>query len=162
MAATRENDVVEEIERDCTQIELISEKTRQIREFNRVTAQILNNFNNQAADFPTLMKIWKNGASKKNFFTVGRSQQRRLRIQIKSAIAETTQFLKSMGLCLSLVEINPIELDECDYKLKISTPTSLADLDLRRPNKNNLLFFKDKHSVKIKYNNNNNKKKEHI
>ena len=49
-----------------------------------------------------------------------------------------------MGLCLATVEINPVELDDPDYKLKIFYPNEERE-DEDKVEK--LLYFKDKHSV---------------
>ncbi|CAF0834792.1 unnamed protein product [Brachionus calyciflorus] len=83
---------------------------------------------------------------RKNFYTVGRRQRGRIQQQIKQIFSETTDYLRSLGLCLSNVELNPIELDEADFKLKIRPPTSDCP-DKLEPNVNNLLYYKDKHAI---------------
>jgi hypothetical protein len=95
-------------------------------------------------DYPALSRVVKY-VRRKSYYLVSRRQRNRLNKQIKDSITESTQFLKNMGLCLSYVEINPIEMDECDFKLKIKPPEEF--LDVNKPNVNNLLFYKDKHSI---------------
>lgn len=84
---------------------------------------------------------------RKSYYEVTVRQQTRIKRQIKEALLEGTQFLRNLGLCLSTVEINPIELDDCDFKLKIRPSTSEANAEQHEPNVNNLLYFKDKHSI---------------
>lgn len=83
---------------------------------------------------------------RKSYYEVCQRQKIRLQHTIKEIFSETNHFLRSLGLCISGIELNPIELDECDFQLKIRPPTSEA-ADKLGPNVNNLLFYKDKHSI---------------
>ncbi|RNA32675.1 hypothetical protein BpHYR1_027990 [Brachionus plicatilis] len=96
----------------------------------------------QECTFSKLAKIVK----RKNYYQVCQRQKVRLQHTIKEIFAESNHFLRSIGLCISTVELNPIELDECDFQLKIRAPTNEA-ADKLEPNVNNLLYYKDKHSI---------------
>ena len=52
---------------------------------------------------------------------------------------ESTSFLKSMGLCLGSVELNPIELEDPDLKIKINLPNQGKGNDEKVEK---LLFYK--------------------
>ena len=83
---------------------------------------------------------------RKSYYQVCQRQKIRLQHTIKEIFSESNHFLRNIGLCISGVELNPIELDECDFQLKIRPPTSDA-ADKLEPNVNNLLYYKDKHSI---------------
>ena len=93
------------------------------------------------------MKRLMRFTKRKNFFETKFRQQRRLKKEITGILTDSTQFLKNMGLCLSAVEINPIELDNCNVKVDIRHPNQT---DYDKPNENNLLYFKDKFSISDK------------
>lgn len=57
-------------------------------------------------------------------------------------------FLRSMGLCIKSVDINPIEFEDPDIKLKINYPSDIKDEE--EDNVEKLLFYKDKHSISDK------------
>lgn len=83
---------------------------------------------------------------RKNYYQVCQRQKIRLQHTIKEIFSESNHFLRNIGLCISGVELNPIELDECDFQLKIRPPTNEVG-DKLEPNVNNLLYYKDKHSI---------------
>lgn len=128
--------------RSITDTRTLSERITKIRDYNRVTEQMNSKFCSEFNTFPKLTEIMRL-SRRKNYFKISNQQQRKIRHQAKAALIESSQFLKNMGLCLSSVEINPLE-NECDLKMKINT-ARLSET--KQPNKNNLLFFKDKHSV---------------
>ena len=95
--------------------------------------------------YPSLIRLMKCRA-RKNFYALRPSGRVRCRYLMKRAFAEASRFMIRLGLRLTQVQINPIELDECDFKLAIRTPSSRIN-PLNEPNVNNILFFKDRHSV---------------
>ena len=97
-------------------------------------------------NFPAFSKVAK-FSRRKNYFAVSNRQQRRIKTQIKECIQESTNFLKNMGLCLSNVEVNPIEFDQNDFRLKISPGGPDSNSDLNEPTVNNILYVKDKWSI---------------
>jgi hypothetical protein len=88
-------------------------------------------------------------SKRKSYFDVSERQKNRLKSQIKESILESTVFLRAMGLCIGSIELNPIEMDECDFKLKIKSPEDIST-EKCEPSEYNLLYFKDKHSVSDK------------
>lgn len=94
---------------------------------------------------PAFSKVGK-FSKRKNYFAVSNRQQRRIKTQIKECIQESTKFLKNMGLCLSNVEVNPVEFDQNDFRLKIS-PGGSENNDLNEPTVNNILYVKDKWAI---------------
>jgi hypothetical protein len=119
----------------------LRERRDRDREKKKARSTILHTLNKHSIN---LIKYTK----RKSYYTVSTRQKNRLRKQIKHSISESTEFLKNMGLCLGSVDILPIELDECDFRMRIKPSTSeLADSEHNKPNVNNLLYYKDKHSI---------------
>lgn len=102
----------------------------------------------QYSTFPNMMKMYKSRA-RRNFFELKPKQRDRTKRELRRALIECSVFLRQMGLCLSKVDLNPVELDELNFKLTVLPPKKLqaAVEEKKQPNVNNLLFFKDKHAV---------------
>jgi hypothetical protein len=85
---------------------------------------------------------------RKNYFKLSHRHKRRVQLNIKKAISDSLAFLEDMGLCLSNVEVSPVELVQEDFSLKVM---SIEDIQhSRSPNVNNLLYYKDKFSISDK------------
>lgn len=95
--------------------------------------------------YPTLVRLMK-WRARKDYYQLRYSSRLKTRRFIKEALGEISRFLCKLGLRLVSAEINPIELDECDFRLTIRPPRSQNNTE-NEPNVNNLLFFKDRHSV---------------
>jgi hypothetical protein len=101
----------------------------------------------QYSTFPNMMKMYKSRA-RRNFFELKPKQRDRTKRELRRALIECSVFLRQMGLCLSKVDLNPVELDELNFKLTVLPPKKLQAVEEKKqPNVNNLLFFKDKHTV---------------
>jgi hypothetical protein len=87
---------------------------------------------------------------RKNYFKLSSRHQRRTLVNIKKTIAESLNYLEDMGLKLTNVEISPRETDtdEENFRLKVMSAEELQNM--RSPNVNNLLYYKDKYSISDK------------
>jgi hypothetical protein len=85
---------------------------------------------------------------RKNYFDISVRQRQRNHPLIKKLFEEAAESLKTFGLCLANVEIHPSDLDEGDYKVNIMNCQEVSQT--KKPNVNNLLFYKDKFSISDK------------
>lgn len=139
---TRTKSAVKKTTKDAPETQILAEQIGKIREYNRLTEQINSKFCSEFNMFPNLTEILKL-SRRTNYFKLSKLRQRKIKDKIKEALLESSQFLKNMGLSLNSVEINPLEKNECNLNIYINE----RPMEAKQPNKNNLLFLKDKHSV---------------